>query len=225
MICKNEGAVRWREKRQRNPRCSKWITYKCAVHADISRDDRVHTSANRRRWGFNSKVTNVSRLTKLFFLFFCLVPMLHYFTKHKNRHLLYKYTYMSRSVHGFALIGHRCFVIQSISLGFRALTENQARLLTPCSPSPSLQHPSQQQEFYQSFLGEKRRGNVIWKRGANAPQQQLFPNHSNLGKGCGLYFMGEVGRMFIYLSPQSALRCMCMSVLVSRYLAANFLLL
>lgn len=28
-------------------------------------------------------------------------------------------------------------------------------------------------------------GNVIWKRGKHRAQQQLFPNHNNLGKGCG----------------------------------------
>ena len=46
----------------RNPHCYKWIIYKCGVHADISRDDGVHTSANCGRWEFNSKVMSVVAL-------------------------------------------------------------------------------------------------------------------------------------------------------------------
>lgn len=51
----SEGAVRWGKKQaERNPHCYKWIIYKSAVQADISGDDRVHASANCRRWKFNS---------------------------------------------------------------------------------------------------------------------------------------------------------------------------
>lgn len=81
--------------------------------------------------------------------------------------------------------------------------------------SPLSLTPLPAAKYYQSFPGEKQRGNVIWKRGANPPQQQLLPNHNNLGKGCGLYFMGGEGpRMFIYLSPQSALTCACVCLCV-----------
>lgn len=98
----------------------------------------------------------------------------------------------------------------------KALTEKCRHGFSPHTPPPtpsSLQHLSQPQNYYQSFPGEKQRGNVIWKRGANPPKQQLLPNHNNLGKGCGLYFMGGEGpRMFIYLSPQSASRCVYVCV-------------
>lgn len=82
---------------------------------------------------------------------------------------------------------------------------------------PLFSAPSQLQNITRASLGSSRGGNVIWKRGANPAQQQLLPNHNNLGKGCGLYFMGGEGpRMFIYLSPQSALMraCACVSVRV-----------
>lgn len=92
--------------------------------------------------------------------------------------------------------------------------------------SPSLQHPSQPQKYYQHFPREKQRGNVIWKRGVNPPQQQLLPNHNNLGKGCGLYFMGREGpRMFIYLSPQSALMCVCVRACVCLRLDVSVIVL
>lgn len=43
-------AIRWGEKEAwRNVHCNKWIIYKCVVHADISGDDKVHTSADCRR--------------------------------------------------------------------------------------------------------------------------------------------------------------------------------
>lgn len=104
------------------------------------------------------------------------------------------------------MIRHRCSIIQSISLGFGALTENQIRLLTPLFPATPLLTAKILPELPR---GEASGGDVIWKTGANPPQQQLFPNHNNLGKGCGLYFMGGKGpRMLIYLFPPSALRCM-----------------
>lgn len=144
---------------------------------------------------------------------FGLFPRSYYFTKHTSAITVHMPMYDGKCACTCTDSGYRCCSIQSISLGFKALTGNQTRLLS--SHSPSLQHPSQPQKYYQSFPREKQRGNVIWKRGANPPQQQLFPNHNNLGKGCGLYFMGGEGpRMFIYLSPQSALRCVCVLVCV-----------
>lgn len=77
----SEEAIRPGEKAARsNVHCYKWIIYKCAVHADISRDDKVHTSADCRRWEFNILKTSVLALLKhrrkhlawhttLFFLF------------------------------------------------------------------------------------------------------------------------------------------------------------
>lgn len=41
-----EAAGRDEKETERNPNCYKWIIYKCSVYDDISRDDRVHTSAN-----------------------------------------------------------------------------------------------------------------------------------------------------------------------------------
>lgn len=113
-------------------------------------------------------------------------------------------------------------------LGLWSSDREPDRAFLPYAPlPPTLKHPSQQPKYYQSFPGEQQRGNVIWMRGGNAPQQQLFPNHNNLGKRCGLYFMGGEGaRMFIYLSPQSALRCVCVHVRAcDRYLSTHFLLL
>ena len=98
----------------------------------------------------------------------------------------------------------------------RLWQRNETRFLPRKIPLSLLFHtPPNHKKYYQSVPGEKQRGNVIWKRGANPPQQQLFPNHNNLGKGCGLYFMGGEGPwMFIYLSPQSALRGVCVFVCV-----------
>lgn len=88
--------------------------------------------------------------------------------------------------------------------------------------------PPNRKKYYKSFPGEKQRGNVIWKRGVNPPQQQLLPNHNNLGKGCGLYFMGGEGpRMFIYLSQRQhwgVCACKRVCVCVTRSVIAHFIL-
>lgn len=76
-------------------------------------------------------------------------------------------------------------------------------------PSHSITPPNHK-TITRTSQGRSGGGKRDLEETANPPQQQLFPNHNNLGKGCGLYFMGGEGLwMFIYLSQQSALRCAC----------------
>lgn len=76
-------------------------------------------------------------------------------------------------------------------------------------PSHSITPPNHK-TITRASQGRSGGGKRDLEETTNPPQQQLFPNHNNLGKGCGLYFMGGEGLwMFIYLSQQSALRCAC----------------
>lgn len=148
---------------------------------------------------WNAK-TNIpfDKILFFFFLCFCLLNEQRNHTYCTNAHIW-------MGVCTVVLWSGRCSIIQSISLGFGSDITCIWNLTLPYPETP----PPTAEKLPELPWG-RQRGNVNWLRGTNPPQQQLFPNLNNLGTCCVLYFMGGEGlRMFIYLSPQSALICVC----------------
>lgn len=103
-----------------------WIISKC----DSPRDDRIHTSVSCGRWEFNGIVTSVLALN-IKYSPSCLVkvfpPLLLFqiVSPKSERYLLHVRGWKCACMCCMWTDGvYRCSIIQSISLGFKALTEN-----------------------------------------------------------------------------------------------------
>ena len=200
----------------RNPHCYKWIIYKCGVHADISRDDGVHTSANCGRWEFNSKVMSVVALNnntrpkhslKTSYLIKLWVPS-------KKHTLLYAGT----SVHACAVCaptlgtGAPLFKVSPWALKLWQRT----RRGPPPTPPLSLQHPSQPQKI----LPELPRGEAEGKRDLEERGESTTTTAASKsqqpGEGLWVIFYGRRGTadVHLFISTVSIEVCVHASVCV-----------
>lgn len=209
-VLQNEGAARWGEKEtERNPHCYKWIIYKCAVHGDISRDDRLHTSANCGRWEFNSKVMSVLALNIIcnpsinisfhkVLCFFGLVLGLIIFIKRAST--------VHRHIHEWKCTRVVCASTAGTGAPLFKVSPWALKLWqrTRRDFSPSLQHPSQLQNITRTSLGRSRGETWSGREGRIHHNNSCFQITTTWGRGVGyiLWVERDHGCSFIYLHSQ-----------------------
>lgn len=113
-------------------------------------------------------------------------------------------TYLSASVHVCCTRPdgeYRCSIIQSISLGFKALTET--RFLPPPPPPPppppSLQRPLPAAKYYQSLPGEQQRGKRDLEERGESSTTTAASKSQQPGEGVWVIFYGWRGTADVHL--------------------------